>query len=315
MKLSNSLSNFAGKTKFTLKKHSSEIYLVSGLVLGVATVGLAACAAIKSKPEIDKLAKRREEIKTSETPEGTSEKQLIAKEYGKTALQVAKYCAPAIATGALSVTCILVSHRILRQRYIAATAAYATLESIFSKYRKNVIEQFGEQTDIDMRYGIKHETVKETVKDENGKKKTVSKDVSTTNIEVGKNSDYAVLWDELNSNCFCKDPIKNLNFLHDQQNAANDILKHDGVLFLNDFLKMLGYDPKSLPAAGQFVGWTYRPEDPQRDCAVMLSVFNPRYAHLPEVQAFLTGKEKNIWLDFNVEGDTWKMLGKGKDDN
>lgn len=306
MKLSNSLCNFAGKAKFTLKKHGPEIYLVSGLVLGATTVGLAAYAAIKSKPEIDKLAERREEIKTSEIPEGTSEKKLIAKEYGKTALKVAKNCAPAIATGALSITCILVSHRILRQRYIAATAAYATLESMFSRYRSNVIERFGKETDLDMRYDIKRETVKETTKDENGKKKTETKEVVTSNFAQSGHSDYAVIFDQFNSDCWTRNRLNNIKFLRSQQDSANETLKRQGYFFLNDMRKLLGMDP--VPE-GQIVGWTYT-KDPEegRDGQIMLSIFNPRYQHLPEVQDFISGRTESCWIDFNVEGDTWKML-------
>jgi hypothetical protein len=64
---------------------------------------------------------------------------------------------------------------------------------------------------------------------------------------------------------WCKDPVTNRFFLECQQNYANEMLKTQGYLFLNDVLDMLGI---ARTKAGHVVGWIYDKENPYGDNCV-----------------------------------------------
>ena len=85
-------------------------------------------------------------------------------------------------------------------------------------------------------------------------------------------------------------------FLRRQQDAANDRLKSDGYLFLNDVYEMLGF-PKTK--AGQMVGWIYDEKNPNGDNFVDFGIYD---ISKPANSKFVNGYERSIILDFNVDG-------------
>lgn len=93
-----------------------------------------------------------------------------------------------------------------------------------------------------------------------------------------------------------KDAEYNLKFLMVQQDKANYLLKDKGYLFLNEVYKMLGFPETWF---GQIVGWIYDPKNPIRNNKVdfgIHDVYNKRH------RAFVNGYERNIIIDFNVDG-------------
>ena len=114
-------------------------------------------------------------------------------------------------------------------------------------------------------------------------------------------SDYAKFFDVGNDN-WQKDAEHNLWYLKQQQNWANDKLRSQGYLFLNDVYDLLGI-PRTK--AGQIVGWLYRPEDPSRDSYVDFGI----YDYTKEVNRdFVNGYERTILLDFNVDGPIYDLI-------
>ena len=109
-------------------------------------------------------------------------------------------------------------------------------------------------------------------------------------------SDYAKFFDE---GCreWDKDPEYNLTFLKCQENYANDLLKSKGHLFLNEVYDMLGI-PRTK--AGQIVGWIYDEENPIGDNYVDFGIYD---VYKEANRNFVNGYERNILLDFNVDGD------------
>ena len=83
------------------------------------------------------------------------------------------------------------------------------------------------------------------------------KDVLTRTVEVADpnvtHSLYSVVFCEGNTG-WTKNPELNKVFLIQQQNHANDRLRLNGVLFLNEVYDMLGV-PRT--AYGQIAGWVY----------------------------------------------------------
>ena len=297
----------AKKAMFNVKKHSPEILIVAGIA-GVVTSAVMACKATMKVNEV--LAETKENINKVHdvmADQGISEKEYSKEDsardlaiiYGKAGVKLAKLYGPAIALGGLSLTAIVCSNNILRKRNVALAAAYTAIDTSYKQYRSRVIEKFGENVDREMKYGIKAVQIEEKTVDENGKKKTVKKTVEVVNPY--DYSDYARFFDIGNPN-WEKDSEYNLMFLKRQQAHANDKLKANGYLFLNEVYDMLGI-PKSK--AGQVVGWIYDPENGSGDNYVDFGIYN---VNREAARDFVNGYERTILLDFNVDGNIWEKM-------
>ena len=297
----------AKKAMFNVKKHSPEILIVAGIA-GVVTSAVMACKATTKVNDV--LAETKENINKVHdvmADKGISEKEYSKEDsardlaiiYGKACVKLAKLYGPAVALGGLSLTAIVCSNNILRKRNVALAAAYTAIDTSYKQYRSRVIEKFGENVDREMKYGIKAVQIEEKTVDENGKKKTVKKTVEVVNPY--DYSDYARFFDVGNPN-WEKDSEYNLMFLKRQQAYANDKLKANGYLFLNEVYDMLGI-PKSK--AGQVVGWIYDPENGSGDNYVDFGIYN---VNREAARDFVNGYERTILLDFNVDGNIWEKM-------
>ena len=289
------------KAGLKLKKHSPEILVVGGVV-GLVTSGVMACKATTklsailddSKEQIelfDKVAANPEMVNEEYTVEDAEKDKKIVKV--QTAVKVAKLYAPAVAIGMVSIGAIFASNNIMRKRNVALGAAYATVDQAFKDYRNRVVDRFGEELDKELRYNLKTKEVKETVEDENGKKKTVKRNIKYMDSTMP--SEFAVIYDD---GCagWTKDPEDNKFFLIQQQRYANERLKRRGYLSLNEVYELLGFPSTK---AGQVVGWLYNCKDPnyKGDDFVDFGLYNVDYEPNRD---FVNGYERNIILDFNV---------------
>lgn len=305
----NSVKRTFYKTKFQIQKRSPEILIVTG-VIGTVASAVMACRATtkvstimeKTKADIDdihykidnpNLVDENYQPVTYTQEEANKDLAII---YFQTGIKLARLYAPSVALGALSLTGIVASHNILRKRNLAIAAAYTAIDQSFKGYRGRVVERFGEELDKELRYNIKAQEVKETVVDENGKKKTVKRTINVSDPNFP--SDIACCF---TTGCtgWTKDPELNMTFLKLQQNYANDILRERGYLFLNEVYDMLGI-PRSR--AGHVGGWVYAPNDPNHkgDNYVDFGIYN---INNEENCAFVNRQECSIWLDFNIDGD------------
>lgn len=299
LELGSKITRAFGKAGLFLKQHSPEIMIVGGCV-GVVASAIMACKATT------KLSKITDEMKAAEAnvqemmeratvlpidyTEKDAKKDLVLIRT-KGAMEIAKLYAPAVTIGGLSLACILGSHNILSKRSAALAAAYSTMETGFKDYRKRVVERFGEELDKELRYNIKDVKVEEEVVDENGKKKKVEKTIKVADSNAP--SPYSKFYDE-----YCtgwqKDAEQNLWFLQQQQKFANEKLKAQGYLFLNEVYESLGIQKTQ---AGQVVGWVYNSE--QGDDFVDFGIYN---VHRDDNRDFVNGYNPSILLDFNVQG-------------
>jgi hypothetical protein len=132
----------------------------------------------------------------------------------------------------------------MRRRNVALVAAYQAIEKTFANYRERVVEEFGEEKDLEFRAGLRTESIKEDGK-------TVQ--VSTIDPDRIKDaSPYGRWFDQVNSTEWNKLPEYNLMTLRAQQAYANQKLQVQGYLFLNDVYSGLGIEPSQ---AGQVVGY------------------------------------------------------------
>ena len=293
---------FANRSKLQIKKHSPEILLTAGII-GTITSTIIACKQTLKVNDILKEKKERcdavRECQNNDEIEYTEKdasKDLTAI-YAQTGVKLFKLYSPAIALGTISIASIISGHRILQKRNIAIAAAYAILDKSFTRYRENVIQEYGQGVDQAMRFGLKKTEI--TVKDKKGKeKKEVIEEMQEGNWVY---SDYARFFDAA-SQSFEKDPEYNLMFLRRQQDYANDLLKSRGHLFLNEV-----YDLLDIPRtkAGQVVGWIYDPKNNTKgDNYVDFGIYKNNSAH----RRFVNGLEYNILLDFNVDGVIYDLI-------
>lgn len=292
------------KTSLKLKKHSPEILIVAGVIGTVASTVMACKATTKLGEIMDNAKDDIEAVHEAvEHPEDLPQKYTaedgrkdLTIVYTQTALRVAKLYLPAVALGALSLTAIIKSHDILKKRNVALAAAYTAADKGFKEYRNRVVERFGNDVDKELRYNVKAKEFEHKVVNDDGTEETVVETVNVASIDDV--SDFAKYF---NKDCagWSDNAEKNLFFLKRQQDFANELLEANGYLFLNEVYDMLGI-PRSK--AGQVVGWVY-------DKNVIAKVdFGIYTINREENQQFVNGLEKNVLLDFNVDGNILDLL-------
>lgn len=314
----NKLSRSIHKVGFKFKKHSPEILTGAGIVCVVASTVMACKATTKLSTILDETKEQANQIHGyvekngySEKYSENDEKKDLAIVYTKSGVNIAKLYGPSVLVGVLGITSILAGNNILRKRNVALTAAYTAVDNGFKKYRERVVERFGEAVDRELKNNARKEEVEVIETDENGEEKVVKKAayvVSPSDI-----SEYARFFEEytvddkgnkIKNTYWTSNNEYNLMFLKKAESFANDKLRIEGSLFLNDVYEMLGI-PKTK--AGQVVGWVYNEKNPVGDNYVDFGLYKDNLSY----SDFVNGYDPAILLDFNVDGNIWKLM----DDN
>ena len=301
----NKATRLLSSTQYQVKKHSPEILMVAGIAGTIVGTVLACKATTKVSEIIEEKNKNVEDVHTcleekpNEYTEEDSKKDLTII-YAQTGVKLFKLYAPAIGVMTLSFASIIAGHKVLKKRNIAIAAAYAAIDKGFKQYRKNVIKEFGEGVDQQMRFGLKAKEIKKKDKDGKTVKETeyyIDPDANPLN----NISEYARFFDAASEN-FAKDPEYNMMFLRRQQDYANEMLKSRGHLFLNEVYDLLDI-PRSK--AGQVVGWVYdKNGNTKGDNYVDFGLYRNDQA----TRRFVNGLEYNILLDFNVDGVIYDII-------
>ena len=271
-----------GKAKRIVVKakiKSPTIMIVAGVAGVVGGTVMACRATMKLKPILDEGKEATNDIheyaKSDEAKEkGYTEKEetkAVVVENLKTAGKVVKLYAPAVAVEAVSIGCIVGSHKILTKRNVGLAGAY------------------GEDLDRELKHNITRTEYKEKETDENGKNKTVKKSVDVAGDGTGY-SGYAKFFDEA-SREFTGDPEHDKWFLMRAEELFNNKLRTDGFVFINDI-----YDYLDIPRTqqGQTDGWVYDAEHPD---AYPIS-FDIMNINKEANRRFVNGYEPVILLDF-----------------
>lgn len=301
----NKATRLLSSTQYQVKKHSPEILMVAGIAGTIVGTVLACKATTKVSEIIEEKNKNVEDVHTcleekpNEYTEEDSKKDLTII-YAQTGVKLFKLYAPAIGVMTLSFASIIAGHKVLKKRNIAIAAAYAAIDKGFKQYRKNVIEEFGEGVDQQMRFGLKSKEIKK--KDKDGKTvKETEYYIDPEGNPLDNISEYARFFDAASEN-FAKDPEYNMMFLRRQQDYANEMLKSRGHLFLNEVYDLLDI-PRSK--AGQVVGWVYdKNGNTKGDNYVDFGL----YRNDQGTRRFVNGLEYNILLDFNVDGVIYDLI-------
>lgn len=310
--LMNRVSRSFHKAGLKIKKHSPEILVTVGVVGTVASVVMACKATLKVNEIVDEAKELIDEIHEGvEQEKYTSDGELYTQEvanqdlfivYAKTGWKLVKLYGPAVVVGATSLGCILASNNILRKRNVAAMAAYTAAETSFKEYRERLIERFGENgkdLDRELRHNIKAKEIKEIIIDEEGNETTTTKTVQVA--DPNAHSIYSVMFYE-GSRGWTKDPALNKVFLIQMQNYANDKLKSQGYLTLNQVYEMLGVRTTGF---GQIAGWVYTEDGSIGDNFVDFGIFD---VHNESACDFINGIEKSVIIDFNCLGNILEYI-------
>lgn len=297
------VSRSVHKVGFKFKKHSPEILAVAGVV-GIVTSTVMACKATtkvndivdEAKETIDKIHDSvGKGLHTSDGEEYTEEvaNRDLAIVYVQTGWKFAKLYGPAVVLGVASIGCMVGSNHILRKRNVALAAAFKAVDTSFKEYRGRVIDRFGKDLDRELRYNIKAKEVEETVIDENGKETTVTKTVDVIDPNAAHDI-YSIVWQEGNEG-WTKSAELNKFFLIQTQNQANDKLRLNGILTLNEVYDMLGAPRTKY---GQLAGWVYTKDCSAGDNFVDFGLFD---VNTPCDLVNCT--ERSVVIDFNCIGN------------
>ena len=289
------------KAQLTVRKHSPEILMVAGVIGTVAGAVMACKETLELEDVLDECKQEKMELEEQYAMcEEYSEDALKKDQVKLTIKQVAKIVklyAPSVIMEATSIGVIFASNDIMRKRNASMAAAYATLNSMYKRYRQNVIESYGEEVDKDMRFGIKHEKVTEI--DEDGNKVKIDArivDLDNTALAI---SDYSRFFQSGCKGFDASSGRYNLLYLKGIQAMFNNKLIADGYVMLNDVYRELGFD--TIPE-GWSIGWVYDEANPIGDNYIDFGLYEARNKN----QRAVNDWEPVILMDFNVDGNLYE---------
>jgi hypothetical protein len=299
-KMTTAVTSKVGRQVLLTKKHSPTLLFAVGVAGVVTTVVLASKATLKMDQILEEAEKNKSQIddaeamEVSEYDQNDANKDRVTNRV-QTIYKICKLYAPAFAVGVISIGCLTGSHVILSRRNVALTAAYAALDKGFREYRERVVDDLGREKDEEFRYGVIEKEI--AVDTDHGV------DVKTVKVldKNGKGSIYARLFAQETSRNWQPQQNYNSIFLQSQQNYANDRLRRDGFLLLNDVYESLGLERSK---EGCVVGWV-RNNPRGGDSFIDFGVFSGD-AYMGK--QFVNGNEPNVWLDFNVDGVVYDLI-------
>ena len=306
VKASESITRTVKTSGLILKKHSPEILIGVGIV---ATVGAVVSAVVATKKVQPVIEEGKGDIKYVKMMHGPNEAEYYdsgepvnmpaKKEYPRELTKAYLKCGAKITlryipTAVLTTTAIgafLGAYGIVNRRNVALTAAYTAVNEAFNVYREAVKKELGEDKDHQFLQGLSEVSTT----NEDG---SVSTELVPVNKTASDYSQYSVFFDEANPN-WRPSAEANKAFLRCQQNFANEILRVDGHIFLNQVYELLGLPHTS---AGAIVGWVIGEGNQNH---VDFGIFDPSSE---AARAFVNGYEPSILLDFNVDGIIYDLI-------
>lgn len=289
------------KAQLTVRKHSPEILMVAGVIGTVAGAVMACKETLELEDVLDECKQEKMELEEQYAMCEQYSEDALKKDQVKLtikqAAKIVKLYAPSVIMEVTSIGVIFASNDIMRKRNASMAAAYATLNSMYKRYRQNVIESYGEEVDKDMRFGVKHEKVTEI--DEDGNKVKIDArivDLDNTALAI---SDYSRFFQAGCKGFDASSGRYNLLYLKGIQAMFNNKLIADGYVMLNDVYRELGFD--TIPE-GWSIGWVYDEENPIGDNYIDFGLYEARNKN----QRAVNDWEPVILMDFNVDGNLYE---------
>jgi hypothetical protein len=287
------LTRSFGRAVLNTKAKSPHIFFALGVVSVLGGTVLAAKATLKLEETVEDISNDitniKELSKSSPIAAADYSDAQYYKDmtyiYAKASKKLVKLYGPAILATGVGIACLTGSHVQLTRRNTALTVTLAAVSKAYNEYREKVRSEIGEEKEETL-----YKNITEKMIEIDGEKKKVK-------TSDGGYSPYARVFDVF-STCWEKDPEVNKIFLECQQRYLNRLLEVRGHVMLNDVYDKLGLE---RTPAGAIVGWVYKGDG---DNYIDFDLNNPAN------HRFLMGHENSVWLDFNVDGVVWDMIGK-----
>lgn len=296
-----------------LKAHAPEILVGTGIVGFGATV-VGACKATSKAHDI--LEAKEQALIDNDYAFGDdiitlSEHDDNVRQINRNAKWLLVKAYTPTATGlVVSVILVLGGYRMINGRLVKTAAAYKILEDGFGRYRENVRDEFGEETDWRMLNTIRPERLEAAEKereanreleaDKKRKKRTRDK-CRTAHQEV-----YSKFFDQYSDRWRRSwTPQQVWEYLVQKEREANDMLRIRKHIFLNEVYDLLGLDRTE---EGAVVGWILT-----KNNSNSFVDFGLRTMPEEERRKFLTAERNEdikIWLHFNPDGLIYNMIDK-----
>lgn len=262
-----------------LKKNAPNLMFGAGIIGVIGSTVMACKATLTLAEELPAMQEELADIRHEQLTNPEDHRRNVTYVYGKNAARVARLYAPSVLVGTVAIGALTGSHVTLNKRNAGLTAAYAAVNKAYDEYRERVREDIGEDREMDLYRGNE----KKEITNDAGKP-----DVVTVN-NVGKHSPYARLFEESNRN-WVKNAELNRMFILVQQEHLQLQLQTRGHVFLNDAYDALGMERSR---EGAVVGWVL---DGDGDNYIDFGLDKE------ENIDFALGRERCVWLDFNVDG-------------
>lgn len=292
-----SIRETAKSIELGLKKAAPDIMFVAGIALSAASIFEFCKKSKKGSAIIDQCKDNLDEIIEDHDLGDSTDKEYrhdILVETGKTAKELVKvYWVPATMWG-VSTALITGSHCILKERNAALTVIATGLGAELRTLHKRIIDRFGEEVDQELKFGTETKEIETTSVDKETGEEIKNKAIVPVSNGCGGFSLFARYFDD---GCaeWKNDAEYNLAFLKAREAEANQRLKANGYLYLNEVYDMLGM---KRSRAGQKVGW--QKNSPLGDGYVSFGIYN---IYRQGNRDFVNGYQPTVLLDFNVDGE------------
>lgn len=312
-KIGSAVKNAAGGTVLFTKAHAPEI-LVGGGVAGFVLTVIGACKA--TSKAVDIIEEKESALLENDTY--LAEGVLTQKEHDdniritnrNARWMLVKTYLPTATGLAVSVILVLGGYRMINGRLVKTAAAYKLLEDGFGRYRENVRDEFGEETDWRMLNNVRPERLqaanaeREANREIEADKKRKRKNYE--NRRTGYQEIYSQIFDQYSDRWRRSwTPDQVWEYLRQKQREANDMLRIRKHLFLNEVYDLLGME-RTEP--GCVVGWILTKNNPDSYVDFGLdSIPEERRREILSAE-----RNEDIWvrLHFNPDGLIYNMIDK-----
>ena len=285
--------------KFYIKKNSPEILVGAGIATLIGSLVYTVIGTLHTGVEVTNAVCELDEV---ENDDSLMEEERRKKKHGiyiHAGLNIARNYAPAITLATVSAGCLIGSNAIMRRRAFSLAAAYSALDTTFSDYRTRVIDEYGEDVDKKMRYGLTTKEVEvEQVDEETGEvvktKATVTEaDESATTVWYKRQYELSDGTVVVNPNW---QPDKGLNatFVLAQIAWFNGRLSRGEHVWQDDIYKALGIPVDGYRQEAHVLGWT---PDKNGEKYIKCRLYNDE-----ESGDFISNDDGDLLLAFNPDG-------------
>lgn len=285
--------------KFYIKKNSPEILVGAGIATLIGSLVYTVIGTLNTGVEVTNAVCELDEV---ENDDSLMEEERRKKKHGiyiHAGLNIARNYAPAITLATVSAGCLIGSNAIMRRRAFSLAAAYSALDTTFSDYRTRVIDEYGEDVDKKMRYGLTTKEVEvEQVDEDTGEvvktKATVTEaDESATTVWYKRQYELSDGTVVVNPNW---QPDKGLNatFVLAQIAWFNGRLSRGEHVWQDDIYNALGIPVDGYRQEAHVLGWT---PDKNGEKYIKCRLYNDE-----ESGDFISNDDGDLLLSFNPDG-------------